>query len=196
MRLLALLIMAVLLSGCNVGGDGGDHSVEPDEFGKLVLQPGDLAQAFLRFDEGRQGIADAPQGPRADAMRFGRQAGWKARYRRSGTTTTKGPLVIVSLADVFGSTEGAKDDLKAMRQELEDGELPWRNVDVPDIGDESLAATVEQGGVPRVAYFRVAWRRDNVTASLEVNGFRGKVVLAEAVELARKQDKRIDQAAG
>jgi hypothetical protein len=197
MRLLALLTTAVLLAGCSIGGGKDGGSVGPGELRQLVLQHADLPRVFIRFDEGPQGIADMSPGARGDPTRFGRQGGWKARYRRSGTTETRGPLVVVSLVDLFESSAGAKDDLNAIRGELDAGELPWKSVEAPLLGDESLAASVEQGAAAtRVAYFRIAWRRDNVTASLEVNGFHGKVVLADALELARKQARRIDEATG
>jgi hypothetical protein len=197
MRALALLLAVVLLVGCSIVGDGDSGVLgKPGVLQKLVLQPEDLPQVFLRFDEGQQGIADMPAGQRGDATRFGRNGGWKARYRRSGTTKTEGPLVIASLVDLFESSDGAKEDLEAVRSELEDGELPWKSADSPELGDESVAGSFEQGsGATRVAYFRITWRRENVTATLEVNGFHDRVELADAVELARKQANRIDQAA-
>lgn len=194
MRALALLFAVVLLAGCSIGGGEDGSPVKPNELRQLVLQPPDLSRVFIRFDEGPQGTADQLVGS-ADMSRFGRQGGWKARYRRPGTTETKGPLVIASLVDFFESSEGAKENLVAIRSELEDGELPWKSAGSPALGDESVAASFEQGtGATRVAYFRIAWRRDNVTASLEVNGFHGKVELADGVELARKQSNRIDRA--
>jgi hypothetical protein len=46
-----------------------------------------------------------------------------------------------------------------------------------------------------VGFAVVAWRRANITASIEVNGFAGNLGLEDALELARKQAARIDEAA-
>lgn len=193
MRALLILGIALLLAGCSLGGGEGG-SVKAGELERLVLQPGDVPTVFIRFDEGRQGIADQPGG-QSDMNRFGRQGGWKARYRRSGTTETKGPLVIASLVDVFKSTSGAKDEYEAEQAVLGEGEPDWQPVDAPELGDEALAMTFDQGsGQSRVSFFHIAWRDDNAVASLEVNGFGGKVGLADAVALAQKQARRIARA--
>jgi len=198
MRALLIVGIALLLAGCSLGGDegGGDGSVEAGELAKLVLQPDDVPRVFLRFDEGRQGIADTPEGSRADRSRFGRQGGWKARYRRPGTAETQGPLVIASLADVFESDGGAKDDFEALGTNLEEAQLGWVANEAPELGDEALAMSLAQGSGPtRIAYFVVAWREANVVASVEVNGFAGKTDLGDALELAQKQARRVSRAA-
>jgi hypothetical protein len=177
-----------------LGGEDG-AMVELNELSALVLQPEDLPAVFDRFDEGRQAMADNPGGSRADPARFGRQDGWKARYRRPGTPRTEGPLVVESRADLFDSSGGAKDELEAARRDLEDGELEWQPIDEPGLGDESFAATlVQSGGTSGVRFYQVYWREANVTASLSVNGFESRLALAEALELARKQERRISRA--
>lgn len=183
-----------LLAGCSFGGEEGGQ-VELSELSALVLQPEDLPPVFDRFDEGRQASADSPGGSRADPTRFGRRDGWKARYRRTGTPRTVGPLVVQSRADLFESSDGAKDELDAARQDLERGELEWEPIDEPGLGDESFAATLVQGGgTSGVRFYQVVWREANATASLSLNGFEGRLALAEALELARKQERRISSA--
>jgi hypothetical protein len=190
----AVLLLVLLLAGCSLDGGAGGK-VEPGALSMLVLHPEDVPSVFQRFDEGRQVIADNPGGRREDTQRFGRQGGWKARYRRSGTPQTTGPLVIESRADLFDSTGGAEDDLDAARSDLEDAELDWQPIDEPGLGDESFAATLVQGsGTSEVRYYQVFWREANVTASLNVNGFEGRLALFEALELARKQERRISSA--
>jgi hypothetical protein len=185
MRGLALLAAVTMLTGCSLtGGDGAP--VASNELEGLVLQPGDVPRAFVRFDEGRQGMAERPPGGE----------GWKARYRRPGTAETEGPLVISSLVNRFGSEGDAKDQLAAQREDLAGGQLRWRSVEPPDVGDEALAMTVDQGsGRLRVRYVVVAWREANATASVEVNGFADKLEVADAVKLARRQAQRIERAA-
>ncbi len=163
------------------------------ELPRTVLQPADLSRVFIRFDEGRQVMADNPGGSRADPERFGRRDGWKARYRRPGTQQTPGPLVIESRVDLFDSSGGADDDLEAARGDLEEGEVEWQPIDEPGLGDESFAATLVEGAV---RYYQVYWRQDNVMASLNVNGFEGRLALEEVLELARKQEARVASAAG
>ena len=192
MRRVALLLVLVL-AGCSLGD--GDASIAASELAKLVLQPEDLSREFVRFDEGRQIRIDLPGGRRAHPGRWGRAGGWKARYRRSGDPQTAGPIVIDSRADVFKGVSGAKDDLGAARADLGDSELGWQPIDEPGVGDESFAATsVQQSGVADVRNYQVFWRDDNATASLTVNGFEGKLTLAEVLELARKQQRRIADA--
>jgi hypothetical protein len=188
----AALVLAVLLTGCSLGGE--ETSIERNELDELVLQPGDLPSSFVRFDQGRQVAADAPVGRRADRSRFGRIDGWKARYRRPGTKATAGPIVIESRADLFDSASGAEDDLEAAREDLGSEGFGWKPIDEPGLGDESFAATFVQTGLASVRYYRVFWREDNATATLDVNGFEGKLALAEVLDLARKQQARIYRA--
>jgi hypothetical protein len=189
----AALLLVLLLAGCSLSGD--ESTIAVSDLPRIVLQPADLSPAFLRFDEGRQIFVDSPGGRRKDPARFGRQEGWKARYRRSGSQRTDGPIVVESRADAFKSSDGAKDDLDAARADLEDSELDWQPIDEPGLGDESFAAThVEPGLGKGVRYYQVYWRDSNVTASLALNGFEGRFPLADALALARKQEKRIADA--
>ncbi len=191
MRRAFLLVLTLVVSGCSFGGS--DASIAEAELPKLVLQPSDLSRTFLQFDQGPQGIADSPGGSRADPGRFGREDGWKARYRKvSSQQRAAGPLVIESRADLFESPDGAADDLAAAREDLRKNELDWQPIDEPGLGAESFAATLVQGGV---RYFQVFWRSDNATASLNVNGFEPKLPLSDVLALARKQQSHIADAA-
>jgi hypothetical protein len=191
-RRAVLLLVLLGLAGCSLmGGDGG-ASIEVAELQKLVLQPDDLPRSFERFDEGRQIAADLPVGARADPARFGRQDGWKARYRRAGTLQTTGPLVIESKADLFDSSNGAKDDFDAARADADESEPEWQPIGEPGLGDESFAATLLEGTqTSGVRFYQVVWREDNATASLNVNGFARGLTLEDVLELARAQERRI-----
>ena len=197
MRALALLAAALALTGCSVGGgDDGRVTVEQDELAHAVLQPDDVPRAFLRFDEGRQGLADVQGRRRSAPERFGRVGGWKARYRRAGSSRTEGPLVIASLVDAFDSQGGAEEEWRALEDDFDGGDVQWTTAEAPGLGDESLAWTLVQGaGAGKVAFFVVAWREDNAVASVEANGFAGKLELADAVALARRQADRLALAA-
>ena len=188
MRRLALLLATLAAAGC-MGGD--EATFEAKELDGMVLQQADLPEGWIRFDEGRQVRADAPRGERADPRRFGREEGWKARYRRPGSAQTRGPLVVESRADVFTDADGARDELETHRDEVA-ADLLERH---PDLGDEAFAATFRQGsGRLAVRFYLIVWRDENVTASVFVNGFEGKLTLAQSVELARKQQRRIARA--
>jgi hypothetical protein len=64
------------------------------------------------------------------------------------------------------------------------------------LGDAAEAMTIRQpGGASSVVFFRIAWRDHNATASVLVEGFEGKVVLADAVALARRQEAHLRAAA-
>jgi hypothetical protein len=185
MRALLVVILALCVAGCSLTGDGGG-SVETAELERVVVQPEDLPRGFIPFDVGEA---------TSDTTSSGREGGWKARYRRPGTAQTAGPLVVASLVDAFESSDGARDDYRAA---TDVGSTPeaWERVEVPQLGEESSAVRLEQGSAAsRVAFFRVVWREKNVVASLELNGFAGRVGLADAVELARKQAARIARAA-
>lgn len=188
--LVAALVLPLLLVGCSRGDDPG---IAESNLPELVLHVSDLSRGWTRFDEGRQVAADAPPGRRADPGRFGRQNGWKARYRRPGSPATRGPLVIESRADLFADAEGAEADFAALANDL-DATVggPVRRIESPELGDEAVAATATQG---TVVFYSVAWRHENVVAALLVNGFVRSLTFADAVRLARRQEQRIAAAA-
>ena len=188
-RLPVLLVLAFGAAGC-FGGDGGNgSSVSASQGESLVLSQSDVGDEYNQFDRGSQQRADLSP-PRDDPNRFDREGGWKARFSRPGSRTTDGPLVVSSLADLFGSADGARKDFRLYEQQLADFEANGgKKVDL-DLGDEAAAVTYSQGLAPNaVRHYAIAWRRGNVTASLSVNGF--KLTREQAVALADKQDRRI-----
>lgn len=185
----AVTLAALAAAGC-AGDSSSSGTVPQSALPKVVLQLADLPEAFDRFDEGAQGALETTSAFRADPVRFGRVGGWKARYRRPGTADTAGPLVIESRADVFAGEDGAGKDLAAYRKELEEAVEPTegRLLESLQLGDEAAGVTFRED---RVRFFRVAWRHENATALLFVNGFHGKLELADILELARKQQRRL-----
>lgn len=185
MRLAALALVAVVLAGCSDGSPAVPESVLP----RLVLQPADVPAGLEQFDEGRQARGDQPGGARAAADRFGRLGGWKARYRRTGSVTVAGPLVIESRADVFESNGGARDELEAFAAD------PQGQAKEVDLGDKGVLTTAVQPAFPRpLRIYVVAWRHDNAVAVVTVQGFRG-VSEQATLALARTQEQRIEAAA-
>ena len=180
--------------------DGGESAgIKEADLRRLVLQPKDLPSGFTRFDFGPIKRFDLRPGPRGALDRFGRTGGWRARYKRSGTVRTPGPLVVGSFVDAFSASEGAEQDLAAYREEAQatvsaaGGSA--RMLDPPDLGDEAIAYTLLQPGKPGVRFFTVAWRSAATTASIEVSGFERRVTLAHALRLARRQHGRLQESA-
>jgi hypothetical protein len=187
----ALVPIALIVAACGSPGP----TIPKQALGKLVLAPRDVP-ALRQFDVGPQVRLDNVAGPRKDPARFGREGGWKARYRRSGTRATEGPLVVESRADLFSSSSGAKRDLGAYEDEFREvingaPQLRQRIEAPTGLGDAAVAMTIRQPGAAAVRFFRIAWRDHNATASVLVEGFEGKLVFTDAVALARRQDAHL-----
>jgi hypothetical protein len=186
-----LFALAFLAAGCfGSGGDGGGGSISAANGESLVLSKSDVGTEFTEFDQGDQRLSDFSP-PRDDPNRFGRKGGWKARFSRQGKPTTDGPLVISSLADLFGSAGSARSDFELYGQSLDQFVATGGSeMSAPGLGDESKAVTFKQGlGPSAVRYYVIAWRSGNVTASINANGF--KLTWEQALSLARKQEDRI-----
>ena len=182
------LSATLLVVGAGCGSSSGP-TIPGSRGPKLVLQRTDLPKQFAAFYFGRQLMADQTPG-RTDPTRFGREGGWIGRYKRAGSMATAGPLVLVSRVDLFKSADGAKKDLQLYRGYYLHG--PGKEIFAPKIGDESIATVSSLGsGSHTVRTYSIAWRQSNATAQIEVNGFARKLSLADAVAIARKQERRL-----
>jgi hypothetical protein len=191
MRCVIPILIVVVAAGCSLtGDDDGTATISRKELSRLVLLRGDLPRVFVQFDGGPQGRADLPPGERSDPSRFGREAGWKSRFRRPGSATTRGPLVIESRADLFDSSDGARQDLDALEMSGFSEEEP-----PPNLGDEGRALATPEGPAQTVRYFLIAWRDENLLATILVSGFQGKISFTDASTLAQKMQARIGRAA-
>jgi len=180
----AAALAALLLAGCGSSGT----TIPQSKLSKLVLQQRDLPKGFASFYLGRQLAADQP-GTRSDPERFGRLGGWIGRWHRAGSTATEGPLVVASRADLFKDSGGAKQELAADKEHL--SRLAGSAVDPGKLGDAAVAYTFVQRGAVDVRSYSIAWRQANAEAELDLNGFDGKLSLADALALARKQQARL-----
>jgi hypothetical protein len=185
---LLLALAAALVAGCG----GAKHGlIERSEAPKLVLQASALPRTFTQFDGGKQVMADRLPGPRFDVTRFGRLGGWKSRFRRAGTRSTRGPLVVESRLDLFDSTDGAKKDFAAYLGQF----APLRGTRAAGFGDEARTFTSTTGsGIYKVRYITVVWADRNATASVSANGFDGKLRPADVLRLARAQARAMARA--
>jgi hypothetical protein len=187
---LAVFLVIVVAAGCGSSA----ARITAKQLPNLVLQPDDLSSAFQRFDEGAQVNLDRVPGPRYNTARFGRQGGWKARYRRAGTTATPGPLVVESRVDVFGNSSDAQDDLAAYRDQFAHA-VAAHLLRATHVGDDAVAMTQLQPGPPGVRYYSIAWRTANATGSLTASGFDGRLAFAQAIALARAAERHMARAA-
>jgi hypothetical protein len=131
--------------------------------------------------------------PVRTSLGSGESTAGKRGYKLDEAGTPPGPLVVVSMADLFADEGGAERDIDAYREEFElarGGAVGVaRTIDVPAVGDETFGTSLEQVGV---FYYTIAWRFENVTASVLVQGF--ELSPEDAVALARKQQQRIAKA--
>jgi hypothetical protein len=193
MRRRGVLLLAMAAVICGVSACGGAATIPVQRLSSLVLTEHDLPRPFSSFFVGRQSSLDATSDVRSDPARFGRKDGWIARFRRSGSANTSGALVVVSRADLFGDSGGAKEDLKAYAYEFarEPG-AGQRELTPPPIGDQAIAETYIQPGTKPVRFVVVAWRYRNVSASVSAEGF--DVRPGDVFRLARLQQRRIARA--
>lgn len=195
--LLAILVAGGCFGSDDSGGSGGAGgvSVPATRIARAVLQPADLPAVFSQFDGGKIVGSDLQPGPRGSLERFDRRGGWKARYRRSGSSATRGPLVVQSLVDAFADADGAKEDLGAYAEEFDltvsQSQGSAERLELPRLGDKAVGIARLQVGSPSTRYYTIAWRYGNVTASVSVDGFEGKLTLAQVLALAREQQTRI-----
>jgi hypothetical protein len=189
----AVALCVAALCGC---GHGKNAAIEKSQLAQLVLQPADLPSGFSEFDSGRQVRADAHSGPRSDGGRFGRIDGWKARYRWVGARAARRPVVLESRADLFDDDGGAKKDLSAYRDELDEPSpgsgARVTELEPPKLGDDAVAFRSRQGSL---VFVTVAWRRANATASVLAEGLAGRLEPRDVYAFARRQARHLDRAA-
>jgi hypothetical protein len=191
-RLIPALFCLLLVAAC---GSSGGSKISDTQVQKLVLQDRDLPKAFGSFADGATMSLDVQGTPRRDLARYGRKAGWVARYHRSGSPSTPGPLVVASMVDVFDSAGGAKKDFAAYVVELDrQSSRGAHPIDLPQLGDAAVGVTSLQASSNPVRTYVIAWRERNATASLTAMGFDRRLSLAGVVALARRQEKRMQSA--
>jgi hypothetical protein len=187
-KVLAIAVLAGVLAGCGSGSSA--PTIPKSKLSPLVLQRSDLPRGFAAFYFGPQLSADQT-GARSDPGRFGRLGGWIGRYNRGGSPKTPGPLVVASRVDLFKDAGGAKKDFALYPGQLE--QPGAKKIDVGKLGDEAVGVEMVRTGAVSVRSYAIAWRQDNATAELELNGFR--LTRAEALALARDQSARLRRAA-
>jgi hypothetical protein len=180
--------MVLLAASCDSGS-----TIPTSKLSQLVLMEQDMP-GFTSFANGSQVRLDNQGTVRADASRFGREGGWINRLHPADATKTAGPLVVESRADLFKTSDGAKSDMAAYRTQFSQLSGDHTEFAVSGLGQDAVGVTFSQPGGRTLRFFRLAWRSQNATASITVEGFDGQVSQDDAVSLARKQEKRIEGA--
>jgi hypothetical protein len=194
-RIAVLSLGALVLAACS--GGGGGHAIGSRDLPKLLLQREDVSSIFKRLEAGPETIADLG-GNEANGTRFGREGGWKARYRRVRDVSAPGAYILDSRAEVFKGSDGASKSFDSVRSAIEKSPLLVpRHVEIftPNVGAEAFGATVVQRpGRRAVRLVTIIWRNGNVKASLSANGFADQLSVDDVVALARAQDRHIRDA--
>ena len=170
----AAVLLVVVLVGCDVGKN--EKRIDGADLEELVLQQGDLAAGYRRTFVGSLGRRPAPE---------------RVRYVSTTSAGAPGPDVVDSMVQAFDSSGTADGHLDAMRDAVRQ-RRGWQPIDEPGLGDESFAATAVERDVRR---YEIVWREHNASASLRVKGSEGSLPLADVLALARKQERRISDAA-
>lgn len=161
----ASLWLIAVLAGCSLTAE---KKIDQARGKELVLQQGDVD----------------PASRRTWVRNLGSRPISEVRYRH-------GALTIRSRASVMPSDDAADESLDAARDTVR-RRRSWQPIAEPGLGDESFAATALQRGV---RHYDVFWREANATALLSVTALEDALPLADVLELARKQQRRLEAAA-
>ena len=184
----AFLLVALVLAGC---GTSSGKKLSDRELGTLVLQEADLP-ALKQYASEHQVRSELDPVLERDPTKFGRQGGWTARYQRP-TTSGRGPLTESSIATVFSDAHGARKYVAAVKgnQERTNIAAGLKEVEVPALGDETVAVASAKAPSRSVRSVLITWRDGRFVGSVTALGFAQQMNVADVVALARKQEKRI-----
>jgi hypothetical protein len=189
-----------LLAGAGTAAD----TVMPDPK-KLVLQLADLPTGF-EFKSGRYisnaQLARETKEPVWKFTRWGRVNGYDADYEKPVALSSllKGPTAINATATVYRRADGAHrayaDNVgPGLRKRDPQRKFKRLAVGAP-LGDESRLYTYadKRDGV-RVRVFVAYWRSGRFTARVITGGVEGGIDAESAVDLAKRQQARIQRVA-
>ena len=181
-----LVLCAVVLAGGCAGGDR-PTTVAPDRLSEVVLQAEDVA-GFTRSDAGPPRVSPDPGRPAAT------RHAWRVGFR-SRETVIEGVFLVEAEAEALPDDTAAPRAFRRLIGKVEAHDLltglPTARVDAPPVGAEARTWTAE---LEPMTVASVAWRRANVVSWLAVQGPDRDGAVRTAIELARKQDARIEAA--
>ena len=191
MRRHTLIAGLLLLSSSLIACDRAHEPVQPNELPSLVLHLQDLGAGWVDFGSGPpDGRADEFPGIGTDPRPTNHRGAWVARYRWVGGGRRPPILIVESRVDLFEDAADAERRLQAAERELRATDVAA----IPNVGEETTMGSVTQQSLSGlIRFYTLIWRQGNLTASVVVQGFDRTLRLADAVNLARKQERRIDR---
>ncbi len=185
MRTLLVISAVFLASGC--GRADAPATVPPDRLSDVVLQAEDVP-GLRRSDAGPPRVSPDPGRPTAT------RAAWRVGFR-STKAVIEGVFIVEAEAEALADDAAAQRALdrligKADARDLLTG-LPTTRPAVATIGAESRAWTAD---LEPMTVASVAWRRGNVVSWIAVQAPNRDEAVRTVIELAKKQDARIDAA--
>lgn len=205
MRAAAVGVMCLMLSGCGGGSAGtglvSETNLEPKDAELVVLRLNDLPKGFRIGDDGGCGEfgVEGASDRLAEFVMRRRPSGCLRELNYVWAARSGVPLVVESAATVLADAKAAKEALQLRKDLLaftlsSAGELENEKAE-SGLGDESLSFTSGnslvrgQTGQPGAG---VAWRSGNVVNAVFEGGLAGDKGRAAAVDLAHKQQDRLD----
>ena len=169
---------------------------------KMVLTRLDLSSAFVSDGATEVTNADVAAGHDATAAQlvsWGRIDGYRATYKiktnRAVANKLTGPIYIVSSANTYNTAPGAHAAWLAQLSAIKKT-AGIHTANGSRVGSESKLLTYTQSAkvqgatITYLAYV-YTWRSGSNTASLTVEGIKGRIQKTAATKLARKQQARI-----
>ena len=187
MRSLVALAAFLALAACS-GEAHQAASVSPEQRSALVLQPEDVTHM-------RRSGAGPPRRSGENPVGDGGRA-WHVGFRSLEREIT-GVFIVEAEAEVFDDALKARRAFGRLLLTGDEREpfltgLPATRFGVPGIGDIARGWTADFDPLTVAA---IAWRSGNVVAWVALQGPDPKEAAYTALSLARKQQKRIEQAA-
>jgi hypothetical protein len=184
-RALFVLSVVLLASGC--ARTDAPTNVPPDRLPDVVLQAEDVP-GFTRSDAGPPRVSPDPGRPMAT------RDAWRVGFR-SEKAVIEGVFMIETEAESLADETAAQRAFHRLIGKVDAHDLltglPTRRVAAPTIGAETRAWTAD---FEPMTVASVAWRRGNVVSWIALQGPDRNEAVRTAIELAKKQDARIEAA--
>jgi hypothetical protein len=186
MRALLLTLVAVVLAGGCARAEA-PTTVSPDRLRDVVLQAEDVP-GFRRSDGGPPRVSPDPGRP------VGTRDAWRVGFR-SRTTVIEGVFLIEAEAEAFPDYTAAHRAFRRLIGKVDAHDLltglPTTRVPAPPIGVEARAWTAH---LEPMTVASVVWRSGNVLSWIALHGPDRNEAMQTVIELAKRQDARIEAA--
>jgi hypothetical protein len=183
----SLLTLGAVLVAAGCASADAPTTIPPDRLPDVVLQADDVP-GFRRSDARRPRISPDPGRPvtRRDAWRVG---------FRSRETVIEGVFLIEAEVEALADDTAADRAFRRLIRKVDAHDLltglPTTRVAAPTVGAEARAWAAD---FDPMTVASVAWRSGNVVAWIALQGPDRDEAVRTAIELAKKQDARIEAA--